>query len=72
MTYTYTEDSYKVDLGFDSYRPRIADVVARSSVHPHLQDLVLFATLLVPVSPCLQNRCSCMKATNGLAASSHS
>ena len=71
MTYTYTEDSYKVISGLLVYRHRIADILARSSVHPLLQALVLFATLLVPVSPCLQNKCSYMKAINGLAASSH-
>ncbi len=70
MTYTYTEDSYKVISGLSMNRREIADKLKRSSVHLHLQVLVLFVTLLVPDSPCLQNKCSCMKGISGLVASS--
>ena len=70
MTYTYTEDSYKVCCHSNKDVIEFADFFARSSVRQLLRVLDSFVISLVLDFLCSEGKCSCVKAINGLVVPS--
>lgn len=71
MTYTYTEDSYKVSLPEESVKTISVDHFVRSTVLLHSQALASSAIQQAVASRFLLDKCSRTRGINGLVASWH-